>query len=453
MRVSWANGYGSIRRRDPRADRIIALPLLLINGYIGLSLACFVVSPMFEEARNKYWSLAYGAVAMAVFSFGYLRAARGAAMRRERRANPPSVFLNALLCAMCVANLAYFVPMLRLSFNYYGFSAIADLISNLGQNYRDKGDLMEEIGLSALGPVYTLLNLAAVSQIAPYTLLLFSRDRLYGATVACIVASAGVTILYYLSIGTMSGIFYIVVLIGSGWFLRQYVYSVDDVNALRIASRRRITTVVIAAAASCLFFVLMVVILSSRLEKDMVVSLPYTYDYDSPVYAILGQRYGDGLGVALSYIATGWFGLGNSFDVEFQWTEGLSFSRVLTSYIERFSDGEAVLKPLSYPVRQEMMSGYPAFAYWHTIFPWLASDFTFLGALLVFGLMGAFYGRVWVTAIREGCLVSASLFGLLTIGALFINANSQILDNKTLTLGLLGLLALLPFRRRIGGIG
>jgi hypothetical protein len=186
------------------------------------------------------------------------------------------------------------------------------------------------------------------------------------------------------------------------------------------------------------------------MESNLVFGVTIFYEQDSIVYKLLGERFGNAFCVALFYLYGGWYGLGNSLEMDFEWTQLHSFSRVLDSYLIRFfgESGGA----LSYPVRQEIITGYPAYAYWHSIFPWFASDFTFVGTLLITSIFGAVYGWTWVKSIREGCLVSTSLFCMLSIGALFINANSQILDSKPLTLALAGLLVLMPFRRIISGI-
>lgn len=436
---------------DRNVQKIILLPLFLVNLYIGTSLALFVVSPMFADARNALLSIGYGVTAMLCFSLGFKWAAH-AALPSKGRANTPKLTLNIAISVMCLANLMYFLPLLRMAFTYYGFGSFLDVFSDLGGNYRAKDTLVEDLGYAALGPIYTILNLAAFSQVAPYALLLFCRDKLYTATLAAIALSALVTIFFYLSIGTMSGVFYIVILIAGGWLVRQFLFSTDSQTTILVTPLKRRKILLAMGILGLFFFGFMVLSLSSRMDRNVVITLPMLYEYSSPIYSLLGRRLGDGFGMALSYISQGWYGLGNSLSMDFEWTEFKSFSRVLTSYVNRFSGEESGLLPLSYPVRQEPTTGYPAYAHWHTIFPWFASDFTFAGTLLITGGFGAGYGWAWVKAIREGCLINTALFAELTIGALFINANSQILDNKMLALSFIGLIIMMPFRRRIGAI-
>jgi hypothetical protein len=436
---------------DKNVRSIIHFPLFLVNTYIFLTLTLFYISPMFSEARNGYWSIAYGIAAMTCFSVGFMSAARFAL--RTRGAGPPSHrFLNYAILAMCVANLVYFVPLLRLSFSYYGFASIFDVTANLGENYHTKNKLMEELGSSHVGILFTLLNLFAFTHIAPYVLAQLYIRKINFIAVGALLLAGLLEIVFFLSIGTMSGLFYIIVLLGSGWLCRQYIFSLDTRVATLKASRKRRKILLASGVVSLLFFAFMIVSLASRADQNITFSVPVYYSQDSIIYKLLGQRLGDGFSIAIFYLANGWYGLGNSFDVDFHWTEFRSFSRVLDSYVARFLGETTQLLPQSYPVRQEMRSGYPAFAYWHTIFPWFASDFTFAGTLVVSMAFGALYGWSWVKAIREGCSVYASLFGLLSIGAIFINANSQILDNKQLALALVGLLMLIPLRRIIPNI-
>ncbi|MBV9122201.1 MAG: hypothetical protein JO112_02425, partial [Planctomycetes bacterium] len=53
-----------------------------------------------------------------------------------------------------------------------------------------------------------------------------------------------------------------------------------------------------------------------------------------------------------------------------------------------------------YPARLECTTGYSAESYWHTIYPWLASDLTFPGALVFMGLMAYLLARAWSDSLR-----------------------------------------------------
>jgi hypothetical protein len=430
-------------------NQIINFPLYLINFYLGVTLVLFFISPMFADSQNGYLAFAYGCAAMICFSIGFKSAARSA-LRPLGRAQPEFQLLNFIILAMCVVNIMVFMDLFRTAYSYYGFNSAAEIWANLGENYHKKGALMEEISNNSLGLFYTFVNLVSITQVAPYTLAFFCKEKLNAISKAALVASALLTASFYISIGTMSGIFNILVLLACGWLCKAFLFSLENDNSLLRASRQA-RSISLKLGVLCLFFFsFMVMALGSRMERNLLFSVNIFFDHDSLVYLLLGEKLGDAFCVALFYVYSGWYGLGNSLGLDFEWTGFHSFSRVLDSYMIRFS-GE-ITGTLPYPVRQEAITGYPALAYWHTIFPWFASDFTFVGTLVITMICGAVYGWTWVKAIREGCLLSATLFGILSIGALFINANSQILDSKILALAVVDLLLLMPFRQNISNI-
>jgi hypothetical protein len=74
----------------------------------------------------------------------------------------------------------------------------------------------------------------------------------------------------------------------------------------------------------------------------------------------------------------------------------------------------------------EATTGWPALSRWHTIFPWLASDFTFTGALFIIFLLAFFYGRCWKDIVTNKNPISMIMFAWLTEGLIFVPANNQL---------------------------
>ncbi|MDR5725835.1 MAG: hypothetical protein RB191_00035 [Terriglobia bacterium] len=359
--------------------------------------------------------------------------------------------MNAIVIAMCVVNICYYLPQVRMAFDYYRSIGIGSPVADLGASYFAKDILMKQIGHAYMGPIFALMNLLSFTQCAAYAVAAFRWRSLFLWTKATVMLSAGITVLFYLAIGTMSGVFHTLVLCTTGWLAAVNRKALATPETLALADSRYGRLFAFAVATGLVFFSFIVLVLSSR-AASLLINPLFLYRPDSLVYVVFGKNLGDGIGLASSYISQGWYGLSNTFAIDFHWTGGMSFSRIFADYYHRFFGPENAQPPLSYPLRQQYLTGYPAYRYWFTIFPWLASDFTFPGALLLSGLFGAIYGRMWIITVREGCLVSVSLFALLSIGVLFMNANSQILDDKSLFLALLGLLALYPIRYRISGI-
>ena len=75
----------------------------------------------------------------------------------------------------------------------------------------------------------------------------------------------------------------------------------------------------------------------------------------------------------------------------------------------------------------ELAHNIPGKRHWHTIFPWLASDLTFVGTLVLFFFISYFYGKSWKEVLIYNNPISILLFSLLSILFVFVPANNQIL--------------------------
>lgn len=427
-------------------NRIANLPILMVASYLFFSIFVFLISPMFPFADSGFLAIAYGIVAISCFCGGYLYYVRRV-IDRDVQIELGTSKLDALIIIMSLQVIIYYIPQIRLAVSYYGLNLI-EFFADIGQNYLNKDDFIDELSQAALGPFYTLVNILSFTQVAIFVIAPFRWNSISIFSKLAYVSAALIVVFFYITIGTMSGIFYVLMLSLCGWLASRQLDSLSSLEKIEVSSKKIAKMLFWTVISVLLFFVFMVYALSSRATR-ITVELPGFYDKQSLVYRILGQEYGDGFSLALAYVGHGWYGLNNSLDLDFVWTYGLSSSRAIADYYYRFAGIENPTIPLSYPVRQENFTGYPAFAYWHTIFPWLASDVTFPGALILTILFGIAYAKVWLAAIREGCLISATLFGLMSIGAFFMNANSQILDSKTLTLALFALCLMYPFRRSI----
>lgn len=75
--------------------------------------------------------------------------------------------------------------------------------------------------------------------------------------------------------------------------------------------------------------------------------------------------------------------------------------------------------------------GYDGYVNWVSIFPWLASDFTFFGAILFISLFIYFYAVAWFKSIIYGNWISIVLVAHLNIFLLYIPNNNQLFQSKT----------------------
>lgn len=138
------------------------------------------------------------------------------------------------------------------------------------------------------------------------------------------------------------------------------------------------------------------------------------------VFVFMHNRIGYGqplsytFNVLIDYVAHGYYGLELSFKIPFEPTFGFTSLRGISTYLVKYLNFPDLFQQ-SYLIRVENIYGYPALSRWSTIFPWLASDFTYFIVPIIFISIS----KVFFNLIRK---VSQTLnpFGILLLGQFFI---------------------------------
>jgi hypothetical protein len=95
-----------------------------------------------------------------------------------------------------------------------------------------------------------------------------------------------------------------------------------------------------------------------------------------------------GLFYVSRYLTLGYYGLAGCLELPFEWTYGLGHSAFLMRYAALFDSQWSWVGQDTYPSRLESISGYAVANYWHTAYPWLASDFSWAGAVVLITAVG-----------------------------------------------------------------
>lgn len=151
------------------------------------------------------------------------------------------------------------------------------------------------------------------------------------------------------------------------------------------------------------------------------------FDRTHPVFTIFGPSYGLNLAMFSTYLSQGYYGLGLSLETDWKWTHFLGFSYSISVIANRLFGVEWEW-PNTLIVQVANSTGWDE-SKWNTIFPYYATDFTFPGTVVIFGYFAYVYARAWNSAIKYENPFSILVFSLLTMGALFIPANNQLLHS------------------------
>ena len=86
---------------------------------------------------------------------------------------------------------------------------------------------------------------------------------------------------------------------------------------------------------------------------------------------------------------------------------------------------------MTYPYRTALATGWSDKSVWHTIFPWLASDFTYIGAIIILSLLAYLYGKCLCEIKYYNQWQSVFLFSVLSIIWFYMVANNQLFTAKS----------------------
>jgi hypothetical protein len=153
-------------------------------------------------------------------------------------------------------------------------------------------------------------------------------------------------------------------------------------------------------------------------------------NYDHWLYDILPGQTGFAVTQLISYLSQGYRGLSLSLQIPFEWAFGLGSSFKMMSDISRWFNIPRSLLEVSYPVRMEEQFGVGAYAYWHTIFPWIASDFTWIGSIIVVSIFIYYWAKSWNELRTWRNLPALLMFVHLTILVLYIPCNNQLFQTR-----------------------
>ncbi|MEQ6389258.1 hypothetical protein RZN22_07990 [Bacillaceae bacterium S4-13-58] len=165
--------------------------------------------------------------------------------------------------------------------------------------------------------------------------------------------------------------------------------------------------------------------------------VPYTLDghayanYDHWMVRYLPEDLKIGGMAIFNYISNGYYGLSLCLQLPFIWSMGFGSSFAFQEIVTRWFNINDYAYGASYPVRMNQAFGYDGYVNWVSIFPWLASDFTFFGAIIFICVFIYIYAIAWYKSIKCGNWISIVLFAHLNIFLLYIPNNNQLFQTKT----------------------
>jgi hypothetical protein len=137
----------------------------------------------------------------------------------------------------------------------------------------------------------------------------------------------------------------------------------------------------------------------------------------------------------ISYCTQGYYGLACSLELPFEWTYGVGNSPIWTIYADKYLAGPDSIASKTYARRVEAKYGWDANVCWHTVYPWLAGDFTFPGTLGIVFFLGMALAMTWRDSIERQNYLASTVFIWLMLGLSYFSANNQLMQMEECILG------------------
>ena len=146
-------------------------------------------------------------------------------------------------------------------------------------------------------------------------------------------------------------------------------------------------------------------------------------DYGHPIVRNLPSSLRTGVVGATSYLTQGYYALYLSLDKPFVPMFGVGNSIFLTQQAVRITGNQSIAR-MSYPSRIEE-DGWDALGRWSSIYPWIASDVSFPGTIVIVFLIGRLFAIAWFDALSGRNPFAFGMVAQFVVMLLYFPANNQ----------------------------
>jgi hypothetical protein len=407
------------------------LPLQLIIGFTIFTLGIYAFGPWPWPSNNSWQIYAFMTSALIAIGVGYNQGLAQKTGAYYGKASPKQLYRLSL-----IISLVLFLPTLLWRTNG-DITIDINLILNPAEAYSRSHDIDSFTGTAWIEYIRIFLAVF-INLLLPILVIFWNQltftDRILG------VLATFLEVFSWLAVGTNKGIGDLVVALF--WlFLIRSKGRIDPKTILRLSG--------VVAPVFGLFLVFFTQGQIGRHDGETVQTRNYTLgiqaDRDNFFIAALPLVVQDGVISLSSYLTQGYEGLALSLNEPFVPNWGAGNSRFMTSYVDKYFG--AGIEHSTYPARVEITTGWNSKIQWHTIFPWLASDFTFPGSIILIGLFSYLFSILWRESIDSSNPFALSLFMQLTVLFTYLSANNQAFQSGEEFIGFFATLAVWLYTR------
>jgi len=414
-------------------NKILWAPMKLVQLYLSIVFVLFVFGPWPWPVNNRLSVNSYLISAQFLLFLGYYLSLKSKTIvvvrEKMKQKKLKNININKLIRILLLISIVFFVPayMSRVGLDSFNISEVYDAfingLLNPGEQYHYK--------LSTQGQVPTNTTILLITAIsAPFRWLLVPLTIVHWKSIKR-KYKVGVMIFLFLdtiswiSIGTNKGIFDNVFILAFSVLIKTSLENRSLKNVMTF-SKSKLKMIVISVSSLLAAILYLINAITSRLGKlsNYYRAANIYVNEDSFVMKIMPDFLENIVIVITSYTTQGYYALSLAMKENFTTTFGFGNSWFLLNIYEKIS-GSTALEASTYPFKL-LKYGWDPYINWHSIYTWLASDYSFIGTLIIMVIIGYFFGEIWKSVIFKQNIYAIGLFVLMMIMFMYFPANNQI---------------------------
>lgn len=412
---------------------ILWKPMKIVQVYLIIVFILFVFGPWPWPISDKILVNLYIINAQLLLLLGYYISMKSKHIvivgRKFRPRNIKSININKIIGTLFFISMILFIPtyMERVGIGSFNIKVFIDSfingLLNPGKQYHYKLGLQNQASPNKIFLLITILT-------SPFRWLLFPLTIIYWDKVN-FKLKIGIIILFlldtvsWISIGTNKGIFDNIFILAFSLLIKMSIENKTIKNSI-IWTKSKLKIMFFSITSITIAITYFFTSITSRLGKVNYYIKPANIyvNKESLVMNLLPNFLEDIVIVISSYVTQGYYGLSLAMRESFTTTFGFGNSWFLLSIYKKIT-GNVGLELYTYPFKI-IKYGWDPYINWHSIYTWLASDFSFIGTLLLMILIGYIFGEVWKSVLFKHNIYAIGLFILMMIMFMYFPANNQI---------------------------
>jgi hypothetical protein len=410
------------------SKKVRLFPILFFEIYLTFTVVLFAFGPWPWPVENPEKLYSFLVLAQVALFLGYLHG-----IQTKPRGYFGKWRIESIVKLSIAINILMIIPMMYIR----GGGQM-----NLLESLIDPGRVYNESRERALNLSYTVNLVEYVNVVvspikwAIVPLAFFYWRRLSNIVrIGCLISVIG-SILPYIVSGTNKGIFDAIILfpwlvvaakLGPVHKIRSMIASKRKANH-RIPLKTLAFSVLLLFLAIVFFFVGQKGRSSTDDSAEMDWQLGIRADPEN-IYLRHFSPLGSFAAVKLiSYVTQGYYGLSVCLEEPYVPMWGVGNSIFYTWVASRLVNNPEMLK-LDYPSRAEHR-GWDSRVRWASIYPWIASDFSFPGTILVVFFVGRLLALSWLDVLKKENPFAIIIFSFFVIMLMYFPANNQVMQTS-----------------------